>query len=216
MTTTIVQNVKLEVALTYSAAKTVTAVTLANPGVATSSAHGLANGAVGYWTTTGGGMPQIEGQATRVYNQATNSFDLQSLDTTDYSAWVTGGTFTPVSTWGTLSEATSFSYGGGSANELDDTKMLDVIEQKVFGILPADVANVGLLSQTYSGTVMAFIKSAAMRKQYVVFRLTIGQDGAVRVLRGMPSRPGEDFQRGQLATGSFQIAVKGQVLDGIA
>lgn len=215
MGTIVVRNVKLEVALTYSAAKTVTAVTLASPGVATSSAHGMANGTVGYWTATGGGMPQVDGQATRVYNQATNTFELQSLDTTSFSAWASG-TFTPVATWGTLSEMTEFSYGGGAAEQLDDTKSLDIVEQVLFGPLAADTAQVGVLSQTYSGTAMAFIESAAINQAYCVFRVTIGQDGAVRVLRGMPSRPGENFQRKQLATGSFQIAVKGMVLKGQA
>jgi hypothetical protein len=38
----------------------------------------------------------------------------------------------------------------------------------------------------------------------------------VRVFRGVPSRPGESLQRGQLATGSFQVAVKGLVLKGAA
>lgn len=216
MTTVVGRNVKLEVALTYSAAKTVTALTLANPGVATSSAHGMANGTVGYWTTTGGGMPQIEGQATRVYNQATNTFEAQSLDTTTFSAWVTGGTFTPVATWGTLSEMTNYTIGGGTADQLDDTKSTDVVKQTIFGLLPPDTVQIDLLSQTYSGTVMAFLESASINLSYCVFRVTIGQDGSVRVFRGVPSRPGESMQRGQLATGSFQIAVKGLVLKGVA
>lgn len=216
MTTIVGRNVKLEVALTYSAAKTVTTLTLANPGVATSSAHGMANGTVGYWTPTGGGMPQIDGQATRVYNQATNTFETQGLDTTNFSAWVTGGTFTPVATWGTLSEMTGYNYGGGTADQLDDTKSLDIVKQTLFGTLPSDVVQIDMLSQTYSGTVLAFIESLALNQQYGVFRVTIGQDGSVRVFRGMPSRPGESMTRGQLATGSFQIAVKGFVLKGAA
>ncbi len=215
MGTIVGRNVKLEVALTYSAAKTVTAVTLANPGVATSSTHGMANGTVGYWTATGGGMPQIEGQATRVYNQATNTFELQSLDTTTFSAWASG-TFTPVATWGTLSEMVGYNYGGGAAEQLDDTKSLDVVEQVLFGPMPADTVQVDLLAQSFSGTTMAFIESAAINQAYCVFRVTIGQDGSVRVFRGMPSRPGESMQRKQLATGSFQIAVKGMVLKGAA
>ena len=48
------RGVRVEIAATYAAAKTVTALTLANPGVATSAAHGLANDTVGYWTITSG------------------------------------------------------------------------------------------------------------------------------------------------------------------
>lgn len=61
------RGVRVEIAATYSAAKVVTAVTLANPGVATSAAHAMANDTVGYWSGVAG-MAQLEGQATRVKN----------------------------------------------------------------------------------------------------------------------------------------------------
>ena len=56
------RNIRVEIAATYSAAKVVTAVTLASPGVATSTAHGMANDTVGYFTGVGG-MAQLESQA---------------------------------------------------------------------------------------------------------------------------------------------------------
>lgn len=214
MTTAVGRGVKLEVALTFSSPKTVTAVTLASPGVATSTSHGMANGTVGYWATTGGGMPQLDGQATRVYNQATNAFDLQGLNTAGYSAFATG-TFTPVATWGTLAEMIGYSIGGNSAPDLDDTKLNDVIEQFVPGLLPADTAQIDILNQTFNGSVMQLVEDAAIQLTYQVYRLTLA-DGSVRVWRGIPSRPGETLQRGQLATGGFQIKTKGFVLRGAA
>lgn len=214
MTTALGRGVKLEVALTFAAAKTVTALTLASPGVATSAAHGMANGTVGYWAATGGGMPQIDGQATRVYNQATNTFELQGLNTSSYSAWASG-TFTPVATWGTLSEAVSFDTGGAGAERLDDTRLIDVVKQEIIGLLASDSITVGVKPQTYSGTVMQLIKDASIAQTYQVYRLTL-QDGSVMVARGLPSRPSFSLQQGQLASGSFQIAVKGFVLDGQA
>lgn len=214
MTTAIGRNCKLELALTYATAKTVTAVTLASPGVATSATHAMTNGTVGYWVPTGGGMPQLDGQATRVYNQATNSFELQGLNTLLYSAWVTG-TFVPVATWGTLSEVIGYSVGGGQADALDDTKLLDVVKQEVPGLLPADTLQVDLLSQTFNSTVMQLVEDASIAGTYMVGRITL-QDGSVRVFRGIPSRPGESLARGQLATGSFQFKVKGFVLRGAA
>ena len=110
------RNVRIEIAATYAAAKTVTAVTLANPGVATSATHGLANDTVGYFSAVGG-MAQLEGQACRVKNQATNTFELQGLNTTNFTAF-TAGTFTPVATWSTLAESTSYDIGGGAAPRL--------------------------------------------------------------------------------------------------
>ena len=156
MTTALGRNVKLEFALTYSAAKTVTALTLASPGVATSATHGLSNGQVGYWSVPTGSV-QLEGQATRVYNQSTNAFDLQGLNTSNFSAWGTG-TYIPVATWGTLSEAIGYQIGGGAADKLDDTKLLDVVKQDITGLLPSDSIQIDLLSQTFNSSVMQLIE----------------------------------------------------------
>lgn len=213
MTTAVGRNVKLEIATAFDTPKTVTAVTLASPGVATSTAHGLANGVVGYWSVSSG-MVQLDGQATRVYNQATNSFDLQGLNTSGFSAFV-AGTFTPATTWATLGEAIGYSIGGGSPDQLDDTKLTDVTRQTVFGLLPSDTVQIDLLSQTFNSAAMQLIEDASIASTYQVYRLTLN-DGSVRVFRGMPSRPGETLQRAQLATGQFQIAVKGFVLRGAA
>lgn len=213
MPTAVGRNVKLEIATAFGTAKTVTAVTLASPGVATSTAHAMTNGTVGFWTV-GAGMVQLDGQATRVYNQTANSFDLQGLNTAGYSAF-TAGTFTPVSTWTTLAEVIGYSVGGGTPDQLDDTKLLDVTRQTVFGLLPADTVQIDLLSQTFNSSAMQLIEDASIASTYQVYRITMN-DGSVRVFRGMPSRPGESLQRAQLATGSFQIAVKGFVLRGAA
>jgi hypothetical protein len=213
MGTVVGRGVRLEVGLTYATAKTVTAVTLASPGVATSSAHALANGTIGYWTVTGG-MPQLNGQATRVYNQTANTFDLQGLSTTGYTAF-TAGTFTPVATWGSVAEAIGYSLGGGAADKLDDTRLSDLIKQELNGLLAADTVQIDLLSPTFNTASLQFIEDAAVTQTDIVFRITLA-DGAVRVFRGTPSRPGESLQRGQLATGSFQVAVKGFALRGQA
>ena len=111
MTTGIGRNVRVEIATTFGTAKTVTAVTLASPGVATSTAHAMTNGTLGYWTVSAG-MVQLDGQATRVYNQSVNAFDLQGLNTTNFSAF-TAGTFTPATAFGTLAEAIGYNIGGG-------------------------------------------------------------------------------------------------------
>lgn len=213
MTTAVGRGVKLEIAATFSAAKTVTGLSLASPGVATSTAHGLANGTVGYWTVPSGSV-QLDGQASRVYNQATNTFDLQGLNTAGFSAWGTG-TFTPVATWGTLAEAIGYSIGGGSGDTLDDTRLTDVTKQELNGLLAADTVSVDLLSQTFNSAVMQQLEDASIAQTYVVGRITLA-DGSVRVFRGIPSRPGESMQRGQLATGQLQFRIKGFALRGAA
>lgn len=203
------RNVKVEIAATYGSAKTVTAVTLASPGVATSTAHGLANDTVGYWSGVTG-MAQLDGQATRVKNQATNTFELQGLDTSNFSAF-TAGTFTPVATWATLSEATSYEIGGGAAEKLDVTTLLDITKQEEQGLLPVSNVSLNVIAQETPGSAMQLLESAVQTSGYVVARITL-PSGAVRIFRAQPSLPGESVQQGQIGTGSLDMAVKGFVL----
>lgn len=213
MPTIVGRNTRIEIATAFAAAKTVTAVTKAMPGVATSSAHGMANGAVGYWSVTAG-MTELHNQASRVYNQSTNAFDLQGLDTTSYTTF-TAGTFTPASTWGVLSEAAGFEIGGGGAALLDDTRLLDAKTVNVNGLLAPQNVTINLKSQTYNSVVMDTIESAAKNMTSILFRATL-QDGAVRCFYGMPSMPGESVASGALATGSFVVTLPGYVTKGAA
>jgi hypothetical protein len=203
------RGVRVEIASTYGAAKTVTALTLANPGVATSAAHGLANDTVGYWTITSG-MAQLQGQATRVKNQATNTFELQGLNTTNYSAWG-AGTFTPVTAWQTLAEATSYSIGGGASEKLDVTTLLDTTRQEEIGLLPVQNVSMNVIAQDTPSAAMLLLESAVQTQSRVTVRITL-QNGAVRVFQAEPSVPGEDVQQGAIGTGSLEYAVKGFVL----
>jgi len=203
------RGVKVEIAATYSAPKTVTAVTLANPGVATSAAHGLANDAVGYWSSVVG-MVQLEDQATRVKNQSTNNFDLQGLNTTNYSAF-TSGTFTPVATWSTLSEATSYDIGGGASDKLDVTTLLDVVKKEEMGLLPVQSVTMNVIAQDSPSAAMQLIEAAVQAQSKVTVRITL-PTGAVRVFRGEPSLPGESVSQGAVGTGSMDFAVKGFAL----
>lgn len=78
-----------------STTKTITGVTQANPGVVTSAAHGLSNGAL---ITISGivGMTQLNGKFYIVQNVTTNTFTLTdrngtAIDTTGYTAYSSGG-----------------------------------------------------------------------------------------------------------------------------
>lgn len=203
------RGIQVQVAATMGTAKTVSAVTLANPGVATSTAHGLANDTVGVWSAVGG-MLQLEGQATRVKNTATNAFDLQGLNTTNYSAF-TSGTFTPVATWSTLAECDGVDLGGGTATKLQTTCLIDVTEQEENGFLAAQSVTLSLKATDTPSAAMAIIEAAAQAGNRLVFRIVI-PGGAVRVFNGEPSLSSESVQAGAVGTGSISVSAKGLVL----
>lgn len=203
------RGIRVEIAATYSSPVAVTAITLANPGVATSTAHGLSNNTVGYFSGVTG-MEQLEGQACRLKNVTANTFELQGLNTTNFTAF-TAGNFTPVATWSTLAEATSYSIGGGAADKLDVTTLLDIVKKEEQGLLPASTVTINTIAQSTPSTAQQLLEAAVQSQGAVVVRHTLS-DSAVRVYRAEPSLPGEDVAQGAVGTGSLDMAVKGFVM----
>lgn len=203
------RNIKVEVGATNGTPVTVTAVTQASPGVATATAHAQADATVGYFSGVSG-MAQLEGQAVRVDAPVTNNFTLQGLNTTNYAAF-TAGTFTPVATWQTLAECDQYDIGGGAADKIDTTCLIDIVKHEENGLLPTQSVTLNIKATDTPSTAMALIEAAAQAGNSLVFRITL-QSGAVRVFRGEPSLAGESVQTGAVGTGSLSVAVKGFAL----
>lgn len=207
------RGVRLEVASTYGSAKTVTAVTAANPGVATSAAHGLATKSVGYFSSAAG-MPRLDGQACRLGAVVTNTFELEDIDTTAYGTF-TAGAFVPVTAWLTISNATDINKTGGEGNPIDVSVLLDEIAQEEAGLLSAETVSINCRLETISNAAMAVIRAAARSQGYVVLRATY-KDGNVRVWRGQPSIPTESISTGQSGQSTFSCTIKGMWIEGVA
>ena len=71
--------------------KTITGITQANPAVVTSASHGFTNGEQVYITNVVG-MTEVNGQYFIVASAATNTFALQGVDSTGFTAYTSGGT----------------------------------------------------------------------------------------------------------------------------
>jgi len=207
------RGIRVEIAATYASDIAITSVSLASPGVATKVAHGLLDGAVGYWNTVVG-MVQLEDQATRVYAKAADTFQLQGLNTTNYSAF-TSGNFKPVATWSTLGEVTSYEIGGGSSDKLDVTTLLDVVKKEELGLLPVQSVTMNVIAQDSPSAAMLLIEAAVQSQTKVTVRMTL-PSGAVRIFRAEPSLPGENVGVGSVGTGSMEFAVRGFVMKNVA
>jgi hypothetical protein len=204
------RGIRVEVATAFTAAVAgATAISLANPGVVTDAAHGLANNAVGYWDTMVG-AEQLEDQAFRVKNQATDTFEMQGLNTSNYSAYTSGNYYT-ATTWATLAEATSYNIPDANTEDLDATTLLDVIDVIDSGNLAAQPISFNLLLRETPSTALAFIQAAALAGTKVLIRVTL-QGGGVRIYRGTPSAPGEDVQAKQLGKASLSVKGRGLLL----
>jgi len=133
-----------------AAADTISAITKANPGVVTATAHGLANG--DYVLLTVLGMFQLDGRVARVANQAANTFELEGIDTTLYDTFASG-TAEAITFGTTLATVTSVQASGGDFTFVDTTTIHDDRNTQVPGnASPAvysftniwDVADAGL------------------------------------------------------------------------
>lgn len=209
MTTIVGRNVKVQVALTFSAAANPTGVSKANPAVATLAAHGRQVGDVGFWSVSAG-MTELDQQAVVVTAAPSGTFDMAGLDSTGYSTY-TAGSITFAATWGTVSEAAGYTVGGGAANQLDDTRLMDVKTRNVAGMLPSQDLSIDVKQQEINGAAMSFIESAAKNGTPVLIKITRGSQ-VLRVAYGVPSIPGESAAAGALATGQFNIVCPAWVL----
>ncbi len=204
------RNVRVEVAATYTAAKTVSTISLANPGlVTTSAAHSMAEGTIGYFDGVSG-MTELQGQAASVDTTLSTTFLTEGLNTTGFGALTGTCTFVPVATWTTLSTSTSYQIGGGEADQIDTTTLLDVVKQSDVGMLAAQTVSFDSFSDPQLAA-MALLEAAAIAGGYVVMRITF-PNGERRVFRGIPSLPGESVAVSAMATGSFSVSVKGRLL----
>ena len=212
------RGVKLEVALTFDAADIVTAgaagITAADPAVITATAHGWANGDYGYVEETGSGMAQIDGQAIRAANAAANTLEAEGLDTSTYSAFISGNIYR-AATWATVSQATDFTIGGGEADQLDATTLLDFIKKEEAGLLAAETVTVNMFADPLSNAVKR-LRALALSKGGVgyqasksLFRITYPGSALELFWFGEPSVPGFAQQKQALATASFSVSVKG-------
>ncbi len=209
MTTIVGRNCKVEVALTFSAPAAVTAITLADPPSCTLTAHGFVDGDVGYWSVAAG-MVELDQQACYIDQSSTSAFTLPGLVSTNYSTF-TAGDFYKAATFATVSEAASYTVGGGEANALDDPRLLDAKLRQVAGFLQPENLSIDVSSQEVDGSAMQFITKAARAGTSVLIKVSKG----TRVLRlayGVPSAPGEAVRAGQLGTGSFNLIVPAFVL----
>lgn len=88
MAVTLPNGSTVSIAAGYNTAKTISAITNANPGAATSTAHGYANGKYLEFTS---GWSKLDGRIVRVANTAANTFDLEGIDTTSTTAFPAAG-----------------------------------------------------------------------------------------------------------------------------
>lgn len=200
-------NVAIAMESTLAAAKTLTAITKANPGVASSTAHGYSNG--DYVLLSVQGMYQVDSMVVRVAGVTADTFQLEGVDTTNYDTFSSGSAY-KITFGTTLSTATSLNGSGGDFDFIDTTTIHGNAKTQMPGLAnPAtysfdniwDVADAGLIA----------MKQASDEQDTRCFKFTFGTGGQIMVFNGYVGAsllPGGQAQ--QLVTTSAVITMFGK------
>lgn len=120
-------NVGVDVQTALATADTITAITKANPGVVTSTAHGLADG--DYVVLSIQGMHQLNGKVFRVANQTANTFEIEGEDTTLYDTF-TSGSAQAVTFGASMTTAQDINVSGGDPEFADTTTIHNSVKSR--------------------------------------------------------------------------------------
>lgn len=201
---------RLEVENTLGSAITITAVSKANPGVVTATAHGLTAGDV-VKITASSGMVELDGQVVRVASADTNSFALEGIDTTDYSTWE-AGTAQEVTAWYTVSQATDIDLGNAAPTELDGSTLLSKRTVTLYGRPGAIAGTVSIQHERASANGLAKIKAASV-SDVLAFRVTYNT-GETSLFGGKTAYSGgRTMNQNSIITGSIPLTVTGEIVD---
>jgi hypothetical protein len=121
------RGVQVSVESARAATKTITAVTKANPAVATSVAHGYSNGDYVYILAQG--MWQIDRRVVRVANKADDTFQLEGVDSTLFDTF-TSGTAAKLTLGTSLSILVNVTGSGGDPEFADETTIHDTVRSQ--------------------------------------------------------------------------------------
>lgn len=179
-------NVAVAMQSAIAAAKTISTLTNAAPGVVGSTAHGYSNGDYVYLEVNG--MWQLNQRVFRVVSVATDTFRLEDvsggtgIDTTNFGTFSSGYAYKL--TFGTsITTATSMNVSGGNYAMIDTTTIHANQKSEVPGLPdPMSFTFDNLWDPTDAG--QAAMKAASDAQAVRAFKFTFGTGGKIMVFAG--------------------------------
>ena len=134
----------IAIATTYGSVKTVTAISNANPGVITSAAHGLLNGA---FYELKSGWQKVSDRVFKAANVATNALDVTGIDTTDTNRFASGtgiGSLREITAWTQIPQILEFTTSGGDQQFANFSFLEEDYERQLPTITSAQSIQIGI------------------------------------------------------------------------
>lgn len=202
------QGSKIRVSTGNGAAKTITAITKANPAVVSSTAHGLLLGTVGRMAAIVG-MTELNGKLGVVDNPLTGTFELAGVDSTGYGTYTSGGTFTPL-TYTDFCELTGFDQQDGTAGEIDATTICSTAKEFEVGLGDSGTATLNYNFAPSSGVQEAF-RDAKVAGSEVAVQIVLPKNGGTIVVIGSVQQSSFSGANDGLWTGTTQLKLTGEI-----
>ena len=173
-------NVAVAMQSALAAPVTITAISKANPGVATSVAHGFANGTLLLLKVQG--MFQVDNRVVRVADTAADTFQLEGINTTDFDTFVSG-TAEALTLGTSITSATEVNASGGDFEFIDTTTIHANVRTQIPGAAnPATFEFTNIWDVSDAG--LAAMKQASDTQAQRAFRFQFGVGGQVMVFVG--------------------------------
>lgn len=164
------KNVGVKMQSAIAAAKTITAITKANPAVCSSTAHGYSNGDIILLLVTG--MFQVDARVFRVAGVTTDTFQLEGENSTDFDDFI-AGTAQKVTLATNITTATTISSSGGEFGMIDKTTIHQNTRSEMPGLPSAINYSMEHIWDPSDAGLKA-MKVASDLQQRRVFRFDIG------------------------------------------
>lgn len=130
MSVSVWSNVQIAVQSALAAADTISSITKANPAVVTATAHGMSNG--DYVVLTVQGMVELDSRVCRIASVATNTYELEGVDSTAFSTF-SSGTSEKITFGTSLSVISNVNVSGGDFDQIDITTIHDSQKKQIPG-----------------------------------------------------------------------------------
>ena len=159
------------------------------------------------------GMVELDGQMCRVANSTTNTFELEGIDTSSYTALVASSTtFKKITAFSTLSNATNLTMPDGQPAKLDATRLISKRKEYLFGLPDAPDGSITTLYDPQV-TAVSKIKAATLANTTLGIRVT-WSNGYKTIFNAYVSG-GQGFEASQNAvvTANISFTPVGQLIE---
>lgn len=164
------KNVDVKMQSALAAAKTITAISKANPAVVSCTAHGYSNGDIVFVLAEG--MFQVDARVFRVASVTTDSFALEGENSTQFDDFI-AGTVAKSTLGTTITTATTISSSGGDFAMIDKTTIHQNTRSEMPGLPNAINYSMEHIWDPSDAGLKA-MKVASDLQQRRVFKFTIG------------------------------------------